>query len=71
MDFLSTTLSLEQQFQLRLMEESTANINREQAIDLLIQVSRLLMVKDNVIRQLMRKVIQLETSHCLICPNSG
>lgn len=49
-------LSLEQQFQMRLVEESLTKMSREQALDLLLQASRLLMVKDNVIRDLMRKV---------------
>lgn len=49
-------LSLEQQFQMRLVEESLSQMSREQALDLLLQASRLLMVKDNVIRDLMRKV---------------
>ncbi len=48
-------LSLEQQFQMRLVEESLSSMSREQALDLLLQASRLLMVKDNVIRDLMRK----------------
>ena len=71
MDLLSTKLTLEQQFQLRAIEQSAANMNREQAIALLIQVSRLLMVKDNVIRQLIRKVVQSETSQLSIFTNSG
>jgi len=49
-------LSLEQQFQMRLVEESLSKMSHEQALDLLLQASRLLMVKDNVIRDLMRKV---------------
>ncbi|WP_448571133.1 NblA/ycf18 family protein [Trichothermofontia sp.] len=49
-------LSLEQQFQMRLVEESLSQMSHEQALDLLLQASRLLMLKDNVIRDLMRKV---------------
>ncbi|AFY78345.1 MAG: NblA/ycf18 family protein [Hydrococcus sp. C42_A2020_068] len=44
-------LTLEQEFQLRLMEESVQEMSREQMQDLLIQTARLLMVKDNVLRQ--------------------
>lgn len=54
MDTTSFTLSLEQQFQMRLMEESAQNLSREQMQELLIQTVRLLMVKDNVIRNLMK-----------------
>ncbi len=56
MDPATFELSLEQQFQMRLVEESLNKISHEQALDLLRQASRLLMVKDNVIRDLMRKV---------------
>jgi hypothetical protein len=47
-------LTLEQQFQMRLMEQSTEELTREQMQDLLIQASRLLMIKDNVIRGLVK-----------------
>lgn len=43
-------LSLEQEFQIRLMEDSAQQLTREQMQDLLIQTTRLLMLKDNVIR---------------------
>ncbi|HEY9675228.1 MAG TPA: NblA/ycf18 family protein [Waterburya sp.] len=54
MDSSSFELSLEQQFQMRLMEESAQKMTREQMQDLLIQAARLLMVKDNVIRDLIK-----------------
>lgn len=47
-------LSLEQQFQMRLIEESAQNMTREQMQTLLLQVSRLLMLKDNAIRNLIK-----------------
>lgn len=50
----SFELSLEQQFQIKMIEDSTDKMSREQMQDLLVQVSRLLMVKDNVIRNLMK-----------------
>jgi hypothetical protein len=54
MDSSSFQLSLEQQFQMRLMEESAQKMTREQMQEVLIQAARLLMVKDNVIRDLMK-----------------
>jgi hypothetical protein len=54
MDTSSFELTLEQQFQMRLMEESAQQMNREQIQDLLLQATRLLMLKDNVIRGLVK-----------------
>lgn len=54
MDGSFLELTLEQQFQMRLLEESTQNLSLEQARDYLIQSSRLLMLKDNVIRNLIK-----------------
>ena len=51
----SFELTLEQEFQMRLMEESAQNMSREQMIETLIQASRLLMVKDNVIRNMLKQ----------------
>jgi hypothetical protein len=48
-------LSLEQEFQMRLIQESAQNMSREQMQDLLIQTSKLLMLKDNAIRNMMKK----------------
>ena len=53
----SFNLTMEQQFQMRLVEQSARNMTREQALELLVDASRLLMVKDNVIRDLLKKVI--------------
>ncbi|HEY9828965.1 MAG TPA: NblA/ycf18 family protein [Stenomitos sp.] len=47
-------LTLEQQFQMRLMEKSAQQMTREQMQDLLIESARLLMLKDNVIRDLIK-----------------
>lgn len=57
MDPTSFNLTMEQQFQMRLVEQSARNMTREQALELLVDASRLLMVKDNVIRDLLKKVI--------------
>lgn len=54
MESSSFELTLEQQFQMRLMEQSAQQMTREQMQDLLIQSARLLMLKDNVIRDLMK-----------------
>ncbi|MBD2125035.1 NblA/ycf18 family protein [Microcoleus sp. ZQ-A2] len=54
MESSSFELTLEQQFQMRLMEQSAQQMTREQMQDLLIESARLLMLKDNVIRDLMK-----------------
>lgn len=54
MESSSFELTLEQQFQMRLMEQSAQQMTREQMQELLIQSARLLMVKDNVIRDLVK-----------------
>jgi hypothetical protein len=55
--FINLELTLEQKFQIRLMEKSTQTMSRNEALDLLLQTSRLLMLKDNVIKQLMGEAI--------------
>ncbi len=47
-------LTLEQQFQMKLLEESAQDLSLEQARTILVQTSRLLMLKDNVIRDLLK-----------------
>jgi Phycobilisome degradation protein nblA len=54
MDSSSFELNLEQEFQMKLMEESAQKMSREQMQDTLLQAARLLMVKDNVIRSLLK-----------------
>lgn len=49
-------LTLEQQFQMRLMQESATAMSHEQVLDLLVQASRLMLLKDNVIKSLMKQV---------------
>lgn len=48
-------LTFEQQFQMKVIEKSSQELSREQALDLLVQTSRLLMIKDNVIRDLIKQ----------------
>jgi hypothetical protein len=55
----SLQISLEQEFQLRLMEEHSDKISREDALSLLIETSRLLMIKDNLIKELMKNNLVL------------
>ena len=45
---------MEQQFQVRLVEQTMQDMNREQIEDMLMQLTRLLLVKDNVIRDLVK-----------------
>ena len=54
MDNGSFELNLEQQFHIRLMQASVEEMTREQMQDLLIQSTRLIMLKDNVIRDLIK-----------------
>ena len=54
MDTSAFELTLEQEFQMKLMEESAHNLSREEMQDLLIQTARILMVKDNVIRSMIK-----------------
>lgn len=49
---LNTDLSLEQKFKMRLFEESVQTINLEEAKKLLLEASKLLMIKDNIIKDL-------------------
>jgi hypothetical protein len=53
MESTSFDLTLEQQFEIRQMRDATLQMSREQALDLLLQASRLLMIKTNVMRNLM------------------
>jgi hypothetical protein len=52
---LNLDLSLEQEFQLKVMQESIKGMSQEQATLLLIDAARLLMVKDNAIKSLIRQ----------------
>ena len=50
-------LTIEQQFQMRLMEQSIQNMSREQARELLVETARLLMIKDNLIKSLLKQTL--------------
>ncbi len=53
MESTSFDLTLEQQFEIRQMTDAASAMSREQAVELLLQASRLLMIKTNVMRNLM------------------
>jgi len=53
METTSFDLTLEQQFEIRQMQDAALGMSREQALELLLQASRLLMIKTNVMRNLM------------------
>ena len=46
-------LTMEQQFEYRRMADAAAEMSKEQALELLISAQRLLMIKSNVVRDLM------------------
>lgn len=52
-------LTLEQEFELRQFQDSAQAMSREQAVSLLLKASRLLMIKDNVIKDLMKENLSL------------
>ncbi len=47
-------LSMEQQFSVRTIELNSLNLSPDQLRELLVEISRQLIVKDNVIRHLMK-----------------
>jgi Phycobilisome degradation protein nblA len=52
---LPLTLSMEQQFNMKVYEDQVRNLPPDQAQDFLLEIMRQLMIKDNVIRHLMKK----------------
>ena len=50
----SSQLSLEQEFNLRRFSDQVRNLSREQAQDLLIELGRQMMIKDNLYKQLLQ-----------------
>lgn len=57
---LDLELTLEQQFQMQLFEKELATMSREKLENLLLKTSELLMVKENIIKLLMNRVITEE-----------
>lgn len=52
MESKSSNLSLAQQFEMKRIQDAATQMSREQALELLMQASRLLMIKTNVVRNL-------------------
>lgn len=50
-------LSLEQQFNLKIYEEQVKGLSQEESQQFLLEVMRQLMVKDNVIRHLLKQTV--------------
>lgn len=48
-------LSLEQQFQLKVYQKQVKELSQEQAQDYLIEILRQMMVKDNLVKHLLKK----------------
>ena len=55
---LNISLSLEQEFKMRIFQESVEAMNPHQARSLLLEASKLLMVKDNIIKGLIKKELE-------------
>ena len=51
---MKAELSLEQQFKLEVLKEDAKKLTKEQAQDYLIEIFRQMMVKDNLMRDLMK-----------------
>ena len=62
MDLTPFKLTLEQQFTMQRMQQEMRQMSREQATDLLLQASRLLMLKNNVIKSLVKQTPLLPLS---------
>jgi hypothetical protein len=50
-------LSLEQRFSAKMQESQVRELSREQAQEMLLELMRQLMIKDNVIRHLMKSAL--------------
>lgn len=50
-------LTLEQQFEYRRMRDAAQEMTKEQALDLLMQATRLLMIKTNVLQELTKNEV--------------
>ncbi|MDJ0716780.1 MAG: NblA/ycf18 family protein [Prochloraceae cyanobacterium] len=49
-------LSLEQQFKLQILREQVKTLSKEQAQEFLLELFRQMMVKDNLVKQLLKNV---------------
>jgi hypothetical protein len=51
---LSAQLSLEQQFKLKVLQEQVQTLSKEQAQEYLLEMFRQMMVKDNLVKNLLK-----------------
>ena len=51
---LSGQLSIEQQFKLKVLHEQVQNLSKEQAQEYLLEMFRQMMVKDNLVKNLLK-----------------
>jgi hypothetical protein len=57
MNSSSFDLSIEQEFQLKLFEQTIMKMNSEQMQDMLIQLTRMMLIKDNFVRDLVKQCL--------------
>lgn len=57
MDPIAFELTMEQQFEMCRLQQELQGIDRDQMIDRLLQVAETIMVKDNLIRDLVKNVL--------------
>ncbi|MBE9046665.1 NblA/ycf18 family protein [Pleurocapsales cyanobacterium LEGE 10410] len=51
---LSSQLSIEQQFKLKVLQEQVQTLSKEQAQEYLLEMFRQMMVKDNLVKHLLK-----------------
>ena len=51
---LSGQLSMEQQFKLKVLQDQVQDLSKEQAQEYLLEMFRQMMVKDNIVKHLLR-----------------
>jgi Phycobilisome degradation protein nblA len=54
---INPDLTLEQKFQMQVLDKVVQYMSREQAVYLLLETSKLLMVKDNMIKSLLKQIL--------------
>ncbi|MEM9923264.1 MAG: NblA/ycf18 family protein [Cyanobacteria bacterium P01_D01_bin.50] len=50
-------LSLEQQFQMKKLEAVVHDMNKDEMVEALLKMSKIMMVKDNIIKNLVKQVV--------------
>lgn len=59
----TNALTMEQQFKLRVYDNAIARMSAEQARDSLRDALRLMMMKDNAVKQLLKQSVNQNTTH--------